>query len=159
MFFFFLVCFLFFLFFFFFFFFFFFVFCFFFFFFFQAEDGIRDTSVTGVQTCALPISRSSRLAPRTYPSSRISRPTASPGHFPGPPVGSCSPNVAAPPRLARLSHRCPELRRSLSKRHTTRAIPRAISELKSRPNNSRTSTSPPAPPESPRAQCASTRVS
>src|SRR5437763_2614668 len=25
-------------------------------FFFQAEDGIRDTSVTGVQTCALPIS-------------------------------------------------------------------------------------------------------
>src|SRR5437762_5294962 len=26
-------------------------------FFFQAEDGIRDTSVTGVQTCALPIWR------------------------------------------------------------------------------------------------------
>src|SRR5437764_3328315 len=33
----------------------FFIFDFFFFFFFQAEDGIRDTSVTGVQTCALPI--------------------------------------------------------------------------------------------------------
>src|SRR5688572_31177734 len=31
-----------------------------FFFFFQAEDGIRDLTVTGVQTCALPIS--SRLA-------------------------------------------------------------------------------------------------
>src|SRR5258706_9470802 len=34
-------------------------------FFFQAEDGIRDWSVTGVQTCALPISpacRSSRSA-------------------------------------------------------------------------------------------------
>src|ERR1039457_6914918 len=30
--------------------------CFFFFFFFQAEDGIRDYKVTGVQTCALPIS-------------------------------------------------------------------------------------------------------
>src|SRR5256884_6583344 len=30
-------------------------------FFFQAEDGIRDVAVTGVQTCALPISpRSSR---------------------------------------------------------------------------------------------------
>src|SRR6266496_5984708 len=27
------------------------------FFFFQAEDGIRDLYVTGVQTCALPISR------------------------------------------------------------------------------------------------------
>src|SRR2546426_8463356 len=26
-------------------------------FFFQAEDGIRDYKVTGVQTCALPISR------------------------------------------------------------------------------------------------------
>src|SRR2546430_4611308 len=31
---------------------------FFFFFFFQAEDGIRDLTVTGVQTCALPISSS-----------------------------------------------------------------------------------------------------
>src|SRR2546427_4042558 len=29
--------------------------CVFFFFFFQAEDGIRDLTVTGVQTCALPI--------------------------------------------------------------------------------------------------------
>src|SRR2546427_1946393 len=34
-----------------------------FFFFFQAEDGIRDLTVTGVQTCALPISRA-RLHPR-----------------------------------------------------------------------------------------------
>src|SRR5688572_30991626 len=32
-------------------------FLFFFFFFFQAEDGIRDLTVTGVQTCALPIFR------------------------------------------------------------------------------------------------------
>src|SRR2546427_11123654 len=29
------------------------------FFFFQAEDGIRDLTVTGVQTCALPICRGS----------------------------------------------------------------------------------------------------
>src|SRR3989441_4734295 len=34
----------------------------FFFFFFQAEDGIRDKLVTGVQTCALPISPRERLA-------------------------------------------------------------------------------------------------
>src|SRR5947209_15411963 len=39
-------------------------------FFFQAEDGIRDIGVTGVQTCALPIcaaplGRRSRRAPRT----------------------------------------------------------------------------------------------
>src|SRR3989440_4561411 len=32
------------------------------FFFFQAEDGIRDLIVTGVQTCALPISTSTRDA-------------------------------------------------------------------------------------------------
>src|SRR3712207_7660158 len=32
------------------------------FFFFQAEDGIRDIGVTGVQTCALPIS-----PPRAHP--------------------------------------------------------------------------------------------
>src|SRR5207249_7772250 len=30
------------------------------FFFFQAEDGIRDRNVTGVQTCALPISPARR---------------------------------------------------------------------------------------------------
>src|SRR2546427_2455602 len=33
-----------------------------FFFFFQAEDGIRDLTVTGVQTCALPISTAKRRA-------------------------------------------------------------------------------------------------
>src|SRR2546421_9467077 len=37
-----------------------------FFFFFQAEDGIRDLIVTGVQTCALPIS-DSRPRSRTLP--------------------------------------------------------------------------------------------
>src|SRR5436189_1647050 len=31
-------------------------------FFFQAEDGIRDTSVTGVQTCALPITIPARIS-------------------------------------------------------------------------------------------------
>src|SRR5256884_2669933 len=33
-----------------------------FFFFFQAEDGIRDVAVTGVQTCALPILRNPSAA-------------------------------------------------------------------------------------------------
>src|SRR6266853_6260644 len=33
----------------------------FFFFFFQAEDGIRDLTVTGVQTCALPIIESTMI--------------------------------------------------------------------------------------------------
>src|SRR3712207_1657372 len=35
-------------------------------FFFQAEDGIRDIGVTGVQTCALPISELSRTAAREH---------------------------------------------------------------------------------------------
>src|SRR2546422_9676099 len=35
------------------------------FFFFQAEDGIRDVAVTGVQTCALPISNPRRLSDST----------------------------------------------------------------------------------------------
>src|SRR5918994_154665 len=43
------------------------------FFFFQAEDGIRDYKVTGVQTCALPISlvQSSIHAVGDVPSHRV----------------------------------------------------------------------------------------
>src|SRR5437660_2584741 len=37
-------------------------------FFFQAEDGIRDGHVTGVQTCALPISHSASSASAWTPS-------------------------------------------------------------------------------------------
>src|SRR5438093_12158895 len=36
-------------------------------FFFQAEDGIRDWSVTGVQTCALPICSGEELALGDHP--------------------------------------------------------------------------------------------
>src|SRR5215510_13686230 len=39
----------------------------FFFFFFQAEDGIRDGHVTGVQTCALPISPGTLAAAESGP--------------------------------------------------------------------------------------------
>src|SRR2546430_5714272 len=42
-------------------------------FFFQAEDGIRDLTVTGVQTCALPISTSSFLK-LPHPSPRLLNP-------------------------------------------------------------------------------------
>src|SRR5258707_9742268 len=38
-----------------------------FFFFFQAEDGIRDIGVTGVQTCALPISRDYKVKVFEHP--------------------------------------------------------------------------------------------
>src|SRR5205085_7632237 len=47
-------------------------------FFFQAEDGIRDLTVTGVQTCALPISRARSAmivgvmyAPGSFAKSRV----------------------------------------------------------------------------------------
>src|SRR2546429_5753653 len=40
------------------------------FFFFQAEDGIRDVAVTGVQTCALPILLALHLEWRLEPSRR-----------------------------------------------------------------------------------------
>src|SRR2546427_10386335 len=43
---------------------------FFFFFFFQAEDGIRDLTVTGVQTCALPISTLA-AARQAFPRRRV----------------------------------------------------------------------------------------
>src|SRR5690606_41166531 len=52
------------------------------FFFFQAEDGIRDFHVTGVQTCALPIYRERRnrsvqpCARRRRTEARASRPDA-----------------------------------------------------------------------------------
>src|SRR6266704_3247749 len=42
------------------------------FFFFQAEDGIRDRNVTGVQTCALPISSTKT---RAWPASQQTSPS------------------------------------------------------------------------------------
>src|SRR5699024_11957208 len=64
------------------------------FFFFQAEDGIRDRNVTGVQTCALPISRpSSTHEPgrgawawpaRPAAQRRAARPAGRAGDGPGP---------------------------------------------------------------------------
>src|SRR5438132_8459713 len=52
----------------------------FFFFFFQAEDGIRDHCVTGVQTCALPISVDAGTPLRQSPRRRrrLLRPPRSP---------------------------------------------------------------------------------
>src|SRR6478752_6340671 len=43
------------------------------FFFFQAEDGIRDVAVTGVQTCALPISSAPASFFGVVPQAELSR--------------------------------------------------------------------------------------
>src|SRR5690554_8022520 len=48
-------------------------------FFLQAEDGIRDADVTGVQTCALPICRTSSW-PSCCPLRGTRRPRRSPAH-------------------------------------------------------------------------------
>src|SRR5256885_451830 len=42
-----------------------------FFFFFQAEDGIRDYKVTGVQTCALPIYHQKKMVLKYVTKKRI----------------------------------------------------------------------------------------
>src|SRR5256885_6593702 len=76
------------------------------FFFFQAEDGIRDYKVTGVQTCALPISESGartagrvrRSGPR--PVRAADRGPAPPGH-PGPGLGAWRGGGAGPYRGGR----------------------------------------------------------
>src|SRR5690606_40830430 len=84
-----------------------FLFCF-FFFFFQAEDGIRDFHVTGVQTCALPISMRSGAASSTVTSSasswlrcrrRTRYSTSSPGNAPA------TNTVLPAPRITRSEER------------------------------------------------------
>src|SRR3712207_2412272 len=70
-----------------------------FFFFFQAEDGIRDIGVTGVQTCALPICRlrpcggpsTARLACRSRAKAARYAPT------PRPSARCALPRLFAPP--------------------------------------------------------------
>src|SRR5262249_57781694 len=67
-----------------------------------AEDGIRDWSVTGVQTCALPISRHplllprARLAPREPPS-RKARDRCDPARARLPRVRLVPDGTAPPP--------------------------------------------------------------
>src|SRR2546430_10208381 len=72
-------------------------------FFFQAEDGIRDLTVTGVQTCALPISARRRRAGarrrrlRSFPGAtgRLRR-RAGRGPRPGGPPGPAPPRRRRP---------------------------------------------------------------
>src|SRR5207249_8381164 len=73
-------------------------------FFFQAEDGIRDRNVTGVQTCALPISFPTSSAPRATvvwwhistrrsPSRNWSRQRATAGSSPSPAAAAASDTI------------------------------------------------------------------
>src|SRR6266436_4106375 len=81
---------------------------FFFFFFFQAEDGIRDVAVTGVQTCALPILHGAhqvahRLSTTTLPrrpERRTVRPARSGTTKSGASVGPRRASARRPPATA-----------------------------------------------------------
>src|SRR5204862_5820497 len=76
----------------------------FFFFFFQAEDGIRDLYVTGVQTCALPIFRAVPPGGRIRDRSRC-------GSWMRPPGGTARRRAAGTRRECRLRCRRSEERR------------------------------------------------
>src|SRR2546427_7805341 len=97
---------------------------FFFFFFFQAEDGIRDLTVTGVQTCALPI----------WPGARRAGACA-PRH--GPRAGQCreTPHRAAA-RPRRSAQRRATDRRMADRRTRAAAADRARRDRKSTRLNS-----------------------
>src|SRR5256885_3452029 len=71
------------------------------FFFFQAEDGIRDYKVTGVQTCALPISGGER-ARRGKPSRKVLDALLGDPYFAAPPPKSTGRERFGPDYAARL---------------------------------------------------------
>src|SRR2546426_5748445 len=99
----------------------------FFFFFFQAEDGIRDYKVTGVQTCALPISgttfgtRVGSSAVRgscTRTSIRATRPMGGPGR-----CCSGSPATRSEEHTSELQSPCNLVCRLLLEKKKTRETP------------------------------------
>src|SRR5205823_6775203 len=88
-----------------------FFFFFFFFFFFQAEDGIRDKLVTGVQTCALPISGRFAREPVEKSSSTTTSPPAASKR-----ATILEPTKPAPPVTRTLRPRSSAVRRSEERR-------------------------------------------
>src|SRR5207249_8945769 len=98
------------------------IFIFFFFFFFQAEDGIRDRNVTGVQTCALPIYRLGRVGWKDDP------------HFePGAFAAIYSASAGIPRRINTLCNRL-LLGAYLAERHvlTAEDVEAIVSEVEDR---------------------------
>src|SRR5204862_2642440 len=76
---------------------------------FQAEDGIRDLYVTGVQTCALPISAAPPPPPRAPRSARRVRSRSVPAG--PPPAGPTAPTASAAvaPRTRRCGRATPRV--------------------------------------------------
>src|SRR5690606_40094440 len=97
------------------------------FFFFQAEDGIRDFHVTGVQTCALPIWTRTSCGSTSAPRRRAA------GATPAAAAGRDAPRAAAPCR-ARPSADTPgePRRRSGERRSEERRVGKEESDQGSR---------------------------
>src|SRR5437667_6483088 len=100
-----------------------------FFFFFQAEDGIRDRDVTGVQTCALPILGRERPAFPT-PAPEATRRRAAHG------LGLLTPAApgagAAAPEERGVARRGDVLRQRRRRRPEQHPIPRRLDALAQR---------------------------
>src|SRR5256885_12173662 len=77
------------------------------FFFFQAEDGIRDYKVTGVQTCALPITQQAAPSVRQADAANAASPHA--------PVPASSAVAAVAPTAAAASPGSPQLLQSMTR--------------------------------------------
>src|SRR6266853_1153652 len=106
---------------------------FFFFFFFQAEDGIRDLTVTGVQTCALPICSRGGARPRRRPrrAAQADRRACGAARERGRPAGAPRVGAAGRGRRARGDARSPPARwRSRAARRTNR-VARAAGGIRS----------------------------
>src|SRR2546430_13076763 len=83
------------------------------FFFFQAEDGIRDLTVTGVQTCALPI----------FDATRYPVPSATRSSTTG---GPCSRKSAFRARKAAIASDVPRSRTNVTRAASTRSEERRV---------------------------------
>src|SRR5687768_17690822 len=79
-------------------------------FFFQAEDGIRDVAVTGVQTCALPISPRDGQGPDNVAAPSASRPRTCRRHR----NRGRTASICPPPRRPRRPGRSPAISESRS---------------------------------------------
>src|SRR6201988_3694809 len=78
------------------------------FFFFQAEDGIRDDLVTGVQTCALPVALSTTETHRHYSYNMVfrSHESAAAARPPGPRIRHAARRTQDMRIGGRLEFRC-----------------------------------------------------
>src|SRR5690606_39649767 len=97
-------------------------------FFFQAEDGIRDFHVTGVQTCALPISSAAgcRSAPSVAAATswRCSTRTSAGCRTAAPSTTTRSPWQRVPPSTRRLPPATRSEERRVGKEDKTPTTPR-----------------------------------